>query len=52
MKARMPKARWWRFLLDWLQWYGPVWLARRVPPWGIDWVETNGVQIINGEAGA
>ena len=37
MKARMPRARWWRCLLDWLQWYGPAWLVRFVPDWGITW---------------
>ena len=45
MKATMPRARWWRFLVDWVQLYGPIWLVRHVSSWGIKWVETNGVYI-------
>jgi len=40
MNAIMPRARRWRVVLDWLQWHSPAWLARRIPPWGIEWIET------------
>ena len=38
MRKRL-RQRWWRFLLDWLVWYGPSWLSRRVPDWGLYWEE-------------
>ena len=40
-RAYLPRARWYRSVLDWLQWHGPLWLARRIPNWGIYWVYTD-----------
>jgi len=40
MRKRL-RQRWWRFLLDWVRWYGPRWLGERVPDWGIYWEEIN-----------